>query len=239
MKKIKNVLAILLLGVFTMAMIKCVKEEDSVLKSKNSELEIRSTNCLPNPAPGCLQYDVFLEKIQLPGYPGCDFWISYRYQKCFSNGLVTFNIGDVVIAKHNCKKFWDDLNAVIGNGTVEQFWIGINKLLYKYVTDKYMNTMNPDQILSLAVNYHIAACKKMCTDETREDPLAPYVASYIHCGDKCCALYTYYTVVNGKWTLLYKTLVPATDPCIPTVESCPTRISTECIVQCGSLDFLP
>ena len=237
MRNIKFISIFILLCGFTFALVQCTK--DNIEAKNNEPLELRSTNCLPDPVPGCSQYDVLLEKIQLPGYPGCDFWINYKYQKCFSNGLVTFNIGDVVIAKHNCKKFWDDLNAAIANGTVEQFWIGINKLLYKLVTEKLINTVPINQVLALAVNYHIAACSKLCTEERRDDPLGPYIAYYIHCGDKCCALYTYYTVVNGKWVLLHKTLVPASDPCVPTAETCQTRVSTDCIVQCGSLDFLP
>jgi hypothetical protein len=237
MKQIKYISIFILLCGFTFALVQCTKEG---IDLKNSgELELRTSNCLPDPDPGCTQYDVLLEKIQLPGYSGCDFWINYKYQKCFSNGLVTFNIGDVEIAKHNCTQFWNDLNAAITNGTVEQFWISINKLLYRYVTEKLINTVNPEQVLTLAVNYHIGACKKMCTEQNQRDPNAPYIATYIHCGDKCCALYTYYTWVNGNWTLLTKTLVPVDDPCTPTTETCSTRVSTDCIAQCGSLDFLP
>jgi hypothetical protein len=238
MKLIKYFLIFILLCGFSFALVQCTKE--SIEVKDNQALELRNTNCSPNLEPGCNDNYVILEQIQLPGYPGCDFLINYRYQKCnLSNGLVRFNIGDVVIAKHNCKKFWDDLNAAIANGTVEQFWIGINKLLYKYVTEKLIKTVNPEQVLALAVNYHIAACQKMCTEERRDDPDGPYIAYYIHCGDKCCALYTYYTVVNGEWTLLTKTLVPAQDACVPTSETCSTRVSTDCIVQSGSLDFLP
>ncbi len=236
MKQIKFISIFILLCGFTFALVQCTK--DNIVAKNNEPLEFRSNDCLPQNQLNCVDKYVYLEKIQLSGYPGCDFWINYHYQECTSNGIPVINIGDVEIAKHNCTQFWNDLNAAIANGTVEQFWIGINKLLYKYVTEKLINTKSCSQVLSLAVNYHIAACKKMCADENRNDPDATYIASYIHCGDKCCALYTYYICENGVWKLLTKTFVPAADPCVPTYDVCPTRVSTECIVQCGSLDFL-
>ena len=213
MRTIKFISIIILLSGFTFALIHCT--EESISLKGNLELELRTTSCLPDLGSVCTQFEVNAEQIQLPGYPGCDFWIKYTYQECYPQaGLVRFNIGDVMIIKHNCQQFWDDLETSIANGTVEQFWIGINKLLYKYVTDKLINTVNPSEVLTLAVNYHIASCQKMCIEERREDPQGPFKAYYIHCGDKCCALYTYYSVVNGNWVLLKKPSVTVdTDLC--------------------------
>jgi len=171
-------------------------------------------------------------------YPGCTFIIEIAYHRC--NGLVSidkwFYIENIRLVSHNCPAFDSDVLSAQQNGTLAQFSLRVDLMLFDGATDHLGS--NVLDVATETYHYITASCQQYCWFTGTNKGYTYYSYYRNTCGEGCCEILKIYYYQNG--VVVSESIDVTSDV---TYESCDGNdtcsgigvvFSSECIFTCDA-----
>lgn len=146
--------------------------------------------------------------VTIPSYPGCTFYLTYRYQICAQlPGLMDVAIYDFQIVDYDCPQFAADLAAAVSANTAEIFINTVEPQLYSALESQHMiNYVDGTKFKCnnqgvFNIDFITPTCKRYCLKpslRTRDG----YVYVKINCNSgACCQRHSIWCWDGTQWVL--------------------------------------
>lgn len=171
-------------------------------------------------------------------YPGCTFQVEFSYVKCVSqfSNIRYYHISSLQLKEHDCVDYDNDVLAARLNGTLAQFSLDFDQLLYNAVLD-YLGQF-PNSFGTIVVKYITASCVKFCYFNEFKSGAYYYTYYRTICGEDCCEIETDYQWDSQGNLISHTTSATGPlEPCDATFTgSCGpgSLFSTDCTYRCDS-----
>ena len=168
-------------------------------------------------------------------YPGCTFTVDYAYYQCTdpSSGYRTYYIEAVTLIGHDCVDYDNDVLLAQQNGTLAQFSLDFDKLLYTAVSD-HLGEPQGGIFGASVVKFNIATCVQYCHIKKSFKGIDVYTFIRMECGTGCCAVETIYDS-EGSDTFIATDLYNLEECNVGQQNFCgPGSLISDCIFRCDS-----
>jgi hypothetical protein len=241
MKSFQNIISIIFLAAFALALIQCSKDDLNTNIKNITQIQTRTTvdpDCLPTQGQNCTQANDTLE-VSVGLFSGCTFKIVFRVQRCHNtNNDWTYNIGDFQLIDHNCPAF-DQTVTSLNNGELESFLFTFKSQVRDAVISYYLNHEQQIEGKRITFANYYASCMMACFVKIgkggKGDPTKAIIFYSLNCGDACCKLEVIHQFLNGNWVLISRRTISPGGICNPAGNVClPGSFkSTNCFAQCN------
>lgn len=254
MKNLKLLFAVFIVTIATLFVYSCAKEGEEKKDTVFQDLNTKSRASEPCESIGECQgqiYNIGVESVSIPDYPGCTFDVEYRYRIC---GTKMDLILDKWYENPYCQAFNDDLQALIdiNSPDIPLFLRKLQKKLMTALATKlaqnntYINTpLCGIGLPTVSYGFTAGSCIKFCLlklKKTFGDGLNQWVVINIPCGDACCR--TSYTIcknLDGSLNIVQsqfstQAVNGSCESQMPQI-SCPLNsfYTTSCVPNCQAL----
>jgi len=171
-------------------------------------------------------------------YPGCTFTIEVAFYQCTDLVQIDkwFYIENIRLLSHDCPAFDNDVLLAQQNGTLDQFSLRVDLMLFDAATDFLGSTVL--DVATYTFHFVTASCQQYCWFTGMKKGYYFYSYFKTQCGEGCCEIEKVHYFQNG--VVVSESVDVTTDAsyesCIgnETCNAIGVVFNTDCVFTCDS-----